>query len=79
MNEVMTIAEIHERFPSEWVLLNDPQTDANIELLGGTVVCHSKDREEVDRKAMELPSLKRIAFIYTGPDPEDMEYLANWF
>ncbi|MGH7173967.1 MAG: hypothetical protein ACRELG_27135 [Gemmataceae bacterium] len=71
MNEVMTIAEINERFPSEWVLLNDPQTDANLEVVSGTVISHSKDRDEVDRKAMELPALRDIAIFYTGPFPED--------
>jgi hypothetical protein len=71
MNEVMTIAEINERFPSEWVLLNDPQTNENLEVLGGTVICHSRNEEEVHRKAMELPAPKRIAVFYTGPTPED--------
>lgn len=75
MNEIMTIAEINERFPSEWVLLSDPQTDANLEVLAGTVVYHSNDRDEVDRKAMDLPALKHIALFYTGPFPEDMEFV----
>jgi hypothetical protein len=75
MNEVMIMAEINERFPSEWVLLVDPQTDENSEVLSGTVVYHSKDRDEVDRKAMELPMPRHIAVFYTGElFPEDMEF-----
>jgi hypothetical protein len=75
MNEVMTMAEINERFPSEWVLLVDPQTDENSEVLSGKVVYHSKDRVEVDRKAMALPELRHIAIFYTGElFPEDMEF-----
>ena len=76
MSDVMTIDEINERFPSEWVLLSDPQTDEDLEVLGGTVIYHSKDRDEVDRKAMESPALKDIAIFYTGPlFPEDMEFV----
>jgi hypothetical protein len=67
MNEVLTKAEIEARFPREWVLLLDPQTDSNQQVLGGHVVCHSKNREEVRHRAMELPSPKHIAVFYTGP------------
>lgn len=71
MGKVMTMAEINERFPSEWVLLSDPQTDENLEIVNGTVICHSKDEEEVHRKAMELPIPRDIAVFYTGPFPDD--------
>jgi hypothetical protein len=69
MNEVLTLAEINERFPSEWVLLGDPQTDTYLGVQGGTLLCHSKDRDEVYRKAIELPAPKHIAVLYTGPVP----------
>lgn len=69
MNEVMTIVEIHERFPSEWVLICDPQTDPNQQIQSGTLIWHSKDREEVDRKAVELAAPKAIAVLYTGSVP----------
>lgn len=69
MNEVMTIAEIHERFPSEWVLLGAPQTDPYRGVQSGTLLCHSRDRDEVYRKAMELPAPRHIAVLYTGSVP----------
>jgi hypothetical protein len=75
MNKVMTIDEIHTRFPSEWVLISNPQTDEHLKVLGRTVVCHSNDKDEVHRRSLELPVPRRIAVIYTGPlFPEDMEY-----
>jgi hypothetical protein len=77
MNEVLTTAEINERFPSEWVLLVDPQTDENLEVLGGKVIYHGKDRDEVDRKAMEVPIPRHIAVFYTGPFPEEMEFILS--
>ncbi len=75
MGEVLTMKEIEARFPSEWVLLADPQSDEHLEVLGGTLLFHSKDRDEVHRHAMELPAPGHIAILYTGPLPEDMEFV----
>ena len=74
MNEVLTISEIHSRFDSEWVLVEDPEVNEQMEVMRGKVVCHSKDRDEVDRKAIEL-RLKSSATLYTGKLPEGMEFL----
>jgi hypothetical protein len=70
VNNVLTIAEIRSRFNSEWILLEDPVTDAALEIQGGKVICHSKDRDEVYRKAVELRP-KRFATLYTGKMPEN--------
>ena len=70
MDEMLTIAEIEARFIAEWVLVEDPDTDDSLELRGGRVRYHSKDRDEVYRKAIELkPS--RFAVHYTGKIPKD--------
>jgi hypothetical protein len=74
MDELMTIAEIEARFPSEWVLVEDPETNEALEVLRGRVRCHSKDRDEVYAKAVELRS-KRSAVLYTGDFPEDEEFI----
>jgi hypothetical protein len=70
MNEVLTIAEIEARFESEWVLIEAPQTDEALEVQGGTVRWHGKDREEVYRRAVEMRA-KRFAIVYTGKMPQD--------
>lgn len=70
MNRVLTIAEIEARFQSEWVLIEAPQTNDSLEVQGGIVRFHSKDRDEVYRKAIELHP-KRFAMLYTGTMPED--------
>ncbi len=70
MNEEMTIEEIESQFDSEWVLIEDPRTDDALNVLGGTVLHHSKDRDEVYRKAVSLRP-KRSAVVYTGEIPED--------
>ena len=69
MGEVMSLAEIHARFKSEWVLLEDPKTTEFLEVKSGTVLWHSKDRDEVYRKARELRP-KHSAILYTGTLPD---------
>jgi hypothetical protein len=70
MGDVLTAAEIESRFKSEWVLVEDPQTNEALEVLSGKVRFHSKDRDEVYRKAVELRP-KRFAMLYTGTIPKD--------
>jgi len=70
MGEVMPLAEIRARFRSEWILLEDPETTEFLEVKSGTVLWHSKDRDEVYRKARELRP-KHSAILYTGTIPED--------
>ena len=67
MDKTLTIAEIESQFGSEWVLIEDPQTNESLQVTAGKVVWHSTDRDEVYRKAMELrPS--RFAVLFTGPN-----------
>ena len=70
MEQEMTMAEIESQFDSEWVLVEEPQTNDDLEVLKGKVLHHSKDRDEVYRKAVTLRP-KRSAILYTGEIPED--------
>jgi hypothetical protein len=67
---ILTLGQIEERFESEWVLVEDPQTNDALEVQSGKVRWHSKDRDEVYRKAVELRP-KRFAMLYTGKIPQD--------
>ncbi|MGZ8443455.1 MAG: hypothetical protein ACXW6K_09150 [Candidatus Binatia bacterium] len=66
----MTIAQIEAQFDSEWILVGDPQTNEALEVQRGKVLWHSKDRDEVYRKAVELRP-RRSAMLYTGKMPKD--------
>ena len=70
MDEVLTSAEIEAQFDAEWVLVEDPETDEALTVRRGRVRWHSKDRDEVYRKAVELRAA-RFAILYTGKMPED--------
>lgn len=66
----MTYGEIKARFDSEWVLIGAPDTDESLNVRSGTVLHHSKDREEVYRRALALRPT-RSAVVYTGKMPEE--------
>lgn len=70
MGDVLTVGEMESQFDSEWVLVGDPETDETLHVQGGRVIYHSKDRDEVYRKAIELKP-KRFAMLYTGTLPKD--------
>lgn len=71
MHVHMSIDEIESQFDSEWVLVVDPETNEFLEVLSGTVACHSKDRDEVYQEALKLRP-NRFATVYTGTIPENM-------
>jgi hypothetical protein len=70
MNRILTAVEIRQQCESEWVLVEDSETNDALEVESGKVRWHSKDRDEVYRKAVELRP-KRFAMLYTGKMPED--------
>lgn len=70
MSKIMTLSEIEDQFISEWILVEDPTTNDSLEVLKGKVTFHSKDRDEVYRKAIELRP-KDFAILYTGSIPEN--------
>lgn len=65
MNEVLTVQEIEDRYEAEWILVEDPEVTPQLEVIGGKVLFHSKDRDEVYNKAIELRP-KNSAYLYTG-------------
>lgn len=73
MDDVLSMAEIQSQFESEWVLIEDPETNEALEVQSGKVLYHSKDKTEFDRKVVEFRP-NRFAVIYTGKTPEGMEF-----
>jgi hypothetical protein len=52
------------------VLIGDPEVDADLVVLRGEVLWHSKDRDEVYRQARVLKP-KHCALLYVGRLPEN--------
>ena len=70
MSDLQTIEQINSEFPSEWVLIGEPQTEEGTQLRGGRVLFHSLNRDEVYLKAVEL-RLPHFAVRYFGTMPEN--------
>jgi hypothetical protein len=70
----LTISEIQSQFSSEWILLDEPQTNDASEVLGGILFSHSPDRDEVYRKSVELRP-KHFAVLFTGTIPDSTEVM----
>jgi hypothetical protein len=68
-SERLTIKQMEKRYPSEWILIVDPETDDSDEVVAGKVVFHSKDRDEMYREAIKIDA-KVIATHYTGSIPK---------
>jgi hypothetical protein len=67
---VMTLRQMQSEFESEWILVGDPVLDELQEVVQGKVLCHSKDRDEVYREAINLRPA-HSAIVYTGEMPPD--------
>jgi hypothetical protein len=74
MNEVLTMDELKVRYPDEHVLLADPQTNEQMQVVSGRVLWHGKDRDELYRKALELRP-QHSAFVYTRTTPDKTIYM----
>lgn len=69
MNQVMTLAEMEAAFDSEWVLVGEPELSQDVQVIRGTVLFHSKSRDEISQADSRLRP-RNAAIIYTGSIPE---------
>ena len=72
--DVLSKAQIYRRYPSEWVLIEDPVSDKHLQLLRGRVIFHSKDRDEMSRELLRVRPY-HFAVEYTGKPPKGMEFV----
>ena len=71
MNEFLTIQEIETQYHAEWILMEDPELTPQMEITRGRVLHHSKNRDDIYQKAIELRP-KHSAYYYTGQAPDDI-------
>ena len=66
MTAYQTFEEIKQNFPNEWVLLGNPKTEG-IDVLGGLVLYHSKDKKEVCYLGRDkIKSFAMSTLVFTG-------------
>lgn len=62
--ERLKIQEIKEKYPDEWVLLLEPETDKMLHIHGGIVAVHSPKRSEIYAQLQNYT--QRRAVYFTG-------------
>lgn len=67
----MKWTEITNTFKDEWVLVEVKEVDENFNLIDGIVIAHSKDKEEIYKKLLEIKP-QSFSIEYTGQIPEDL-------
>lgn len=72
-NERLTIEEMEQKYPDEWLLIVDYELSENTELLSGRLVAHSKSRKEIRDISMNYTG--RVAVHSTRQTPEGVGYL----
>ncbi len=76
MESEMTIQEIEAAFDGEWVLVGDPQRDENRQIVGGKVLAHSTDRDELYAAMLALnPKPRSSATFCFKKAPENMVFV----
>lgn len=67
IGEILTVEEIRDRYPREWVLIADTESDDLWNVIRGEVLAHSPEREEIDRALTKFQDVRSISIEYTGP------------
>jgi len=67
----MMFQKMIEKFKDEWILVDVKEVDENFNLIEGEVLAHSKDKEEVYKKLLEIRP-KKFSIEFTGKIPEEL-------
>ncbi len=74
--EILTAAEIRDRYPREWVLIADTESDDLWNVIRGEVLAHSPDREEIDQALTKFKDVRSISIEYIGPIPDEYSVIS---
>lgn len=70
----MTLEEIKQQYPDQWVLVDFLELDEELKVVEGKVIANSRNKEEIYKKLLELEN-EKIAIEFTGDMPEEPAYL----
>lgn len=74
MSETLSYPEIRQRYDGEWVLIAYHSLDENLKPIGGEVIAHSTDRDEV-YAALSKRGSQGVAIECFIKIPEDMAFI----
>jgi hypothetical protein len=70
----MTLEEIRQHYPNEWVLIEFTQLDDELSVVDGIVLAHSPSRDEIEKELTTLRN-EKIAVEFTGDGDTGEAYL----
>ena len=70
----MTLEEIKQQYPNQWVLIEFTQLDDDLSLVDGKVLAHSLSRDEIEKELTTLRN-EKIAVEFTGEGDTAEAYL----
>ena len=71
--ERLTINEMVQQYPDQWLFIVDCEHSASTELISGIVAAHSPSRDDIKKVSSEYKG--GAAIRYTGKPPEGRLYL----
>ena len=72
-NERMTLEEMEDKYPDEWLFIIDCEINENTELLSGIVAVHSNYEDDIHEASMRYKGGAEVH--YTGGLRDDVGYL----
>lgn len=70
----MTLEQIKQQYPDQWVLIEFTQLDDELRVLDGDVIAHSQSRLEIEKELATLRN-EKIAVEFTGEGDSGEAYL----
>jgi hypothetical protein len=70
----MTLEEIKQQYPDQWVLIEFTQLDDELRVVDGQVIAHSPSRHEIENQLATLRN-EKIAVEFTGEGDTGEVYL----
>jgi hypothetical protein len=74
MSEILSLEEIREQYPDQWVLIELSKPNKDPDVVRGKVVATAPSRSEIYRKLLRA-DVHSFAIEYTGEPPEDEAYI----
>ena len=71
-NERLTLGEMEQKYPDEWLFIIDCEISENTELLSGVVAVHSKSEDDIHEASRHY--IGGAAIHYTGKMPDPLRY-----
>jgi hypothetical protein len=70
----MTLEEIKQQYPNQWVLIEFTQLDDELRVIDGKVIAHSRSRLEIGKQLAALRN-EKIFVEFTGEGDTGEAYL----